>query len=433
MAYIGDHIRAHPQRAELVQEMHARPFEPLSAPERGSHVAMMVGESEDVEPAEHLAELCKRYGAPVPISSTKFYSQSLGPFRIRWEQHTEFCTYTFVRHGISREPFNHPILELVPSDWLQTLPGEALAAVHFALEPQTTAERSPDELSLLFGGNPVIGARVSGGAARTWSDLRIHDDGFSRVLIRDHSLSKLQAGRLVQRVLEINTYRLLALLSLPLAREASPRIHRMDLALGQITERLADAPSGTEKQLLDQLSRLASEAEKVGARTSYRFSATRAYFDIVQARLDEIRQQRIQGLQTFSEFLERRLVPAVNYSFSTRERLDGLSERMSRLGGLLRARVEVQIEEQNRDLLASMDRRAQMQFRLQYLVEGVSVVAITYYLLGLVRYGLDGVNAGIGIAIDTVLATGVALPLVLGLVWLGLRRARRAVESDRDN
>ena len=123
----------------------------------------------------------------------------------------------------------------------------------------------------------------------------------------------------------------------------------------------------------------------------------------------------------------------MNSSFSTRERLDGLSERMSRLGGLLRARVEVQIEEQNRDLLASMDRRAQMQFRLQYLVEGVSVVAITYYLLGLVRYGLDGVNAGIGIAIDTVLATGVALPLVLGLVWLGLRRARRAVESDRDN
>ena len=243
-------------------------------------------------------------------------------------------------------------------------------------------------------------------------------------LSKELSLSKLQAGRLVQRVLEINTYRLLALLSLPLAREASPRIHRMDLALGQITERLADAPSGTEKQLLDQLSRLASEAEKVGARTNYRFSATRAYFDIVQARLDEIRQQRIQGLQTFSEFLERRLVPAVNSSFSTRERLDGLSERMSRLGGLLRARVEVQIEEQNRDLLASMNRRAQLQLRLQQTVEGLSVAAISYYVVGLVGYVAKGAKPALpGLSSEVI--TAAAVPVAVLCIWLLVRRIRR--------
>lgn len=430
MASVGDRIRAHPRRAELVHEVHARPFEPLSAPERGSHVAMMVGEVEDGAPEAHLAELCQRYGAPVPGPGTNFYSQDLEPFRIRWEKHTEFCTYTFVRRGIFREPFTDPILGLVPADWLDTLPGEALAAVHFALEPRAALERSAEELALLFGGNPVVGARVSGGAARAWSDLRIHDDGFSRLLIRDQSLSKPQGGRLVQRLLEINAYRLLALLSLPLAREASPRLHRMDLALGQITERLADAPSGEEKELLDELSRLASELEQLSARTSYRFSATRAYFVIVRARLDEIRQQRIQGLQTFAEFLDRRLVPAVDYCFSTRDRLDGLSERMSRVGSLLRARVEVQIEVQNGNLLASMDRRAKMQLRLQRLVEGLSVVAITYYLLGLMKYGLDGIVAA-GFAIDTTVVTGAVLPVVLGLVWLALRLARRTAESDR--
>ena len=429
MAALGNGIRAHPLREELVQELHARPYAPLSAPERGSHVAVLMEESASTAPADHLADLCRRYGAPVPGPGAKFYSQDLGPFRIRWEQHTEFFTYTFVRRGIFREPFTSPTLDLVPADWLAAMPGEALAAVHFALEARTASDHTPEELALLFGGNPVFGARVAGGAARAWTDLRTHDDGFSRLLIRDQSLSKLQGGRLVQRLLEINAYRLLSLLSLPLARDASPELHRMDRQLGDIAGRLAGAESGIERSLLEELSALAAELERMIALTSYRFSATRAYFDIVQARLRDIREQRIQGLQTFSEFLDRRLVPAVNYCYSTRDRLQQVSERMSRMGSLLRARVEVQIEEQNRDLLASMDRRAKQQFRLQRLVEGLSVVAVTYYLMGLVMYAVHGIAAA-GVTMDTALVAGAALPAVLALAWMALRRARRAVETE---
>ena len=428
MVVVGEHLRAHPHREMLAHEVHARPFEPLTAPERGSHLAMLLDDG-DPDPQGHLAQLCARYNAPVPEPGANFYSQNLGPFRVRWELHTEFSSYTFVRRGIFRDPFEAPIIELVPKDWLATLPGEALAAVHFVLEPKTAPERSPEELSMLFGGNQVVGSGVSGGSARAYSDLRLHDDGFSRLLVRDRSLSSLQAGRLVQRLLEINAYRLLALLALPLAQKAAPRIHALDVAVGKITAELTDSPRGHEKRLLDDLSERASDLEKVGALTSYRFSATRAYFDIVQARLQEIRQQRIQGLQTYSEFLERRLVPAVSYCVSTAERIGHLADRVSRLGSLLRARVQVQIEEQNRDLLASMDRRANLQFRLQRVVEGLSLVAVTYYVLGIVEYALEGLDAS-GVPVgDPVVATALAVPVVAGLAWALLAGVRRSLRS----
>ena len=427
MLIVGEHLRAHPQREALAHEVHARPFEPMTAPERGSHVAMI--EAADAAPQRHVAQLCARYSAPVPEAGANFYSQDLGPFRLRWEHHTEFSTYTFMRRGTFRHPFERPILELVPKDWLAALPGEALGAVHFALEPRTAPERSQEELSMLFYGNQVIGSGMSGGNARAYSDLRLHDDGFSRLLVRDRSLSKLQAGRLVQRLLEINAYRQLTLLALPLARELAPRIHALDVAVGKITAELADSPRGGEKRLLDDLSERASDLEKVGALASYRFTATRAYFDIVQSRLHEIRQQRIQGLQTFSEFLERRLVPAVNYCFSTAERIERLADRVSRLGSLLRARVQVQMEEQNRDLLASMDRRANLQFRLQRVVEGVSLVAATYYVVGVIDYAVQGL-AAFGVPVgNPAVVTALAVPAVAALAWGLLAAVRRSLRS----
>lgn len=404
----------------------------MAAPERGSHLAVITESDDEQAVADHLAALCTRYGAPVPPKGAKFYSQDLGPFRLRWEQHTEFATYTFVRHGAFPSPFTDPVITLVPADWLETLPGAALAAVHFALEAKDALERTSEELSLLFGGNALIGADVAGGAARAWSDLRTHDDGFSRILVRDHSTSAMQAGRLMQRLLEINTYRLVALLSLPVAREVSPRIRRVDAALGELTAKLADGAPGQEKMLLDRLSALASEIEKVGAMTSTRFSGTRAYYDIVQTRLTQIRQLRIQGLQTFSEFLERRLLPAVNFCSATAEQLNALSERMARVGSLVRARVEVQIEVQNRDLLASMDRRARLQFRLQRIVEGLSVIAITYYLLGLLAHALHGAEA-LGAHLNPDVVTGVALPFVAGIVWFIMHRAREYLSAEDDD
>ena len=428
------YVKEHPLREQLLLEVHARPFEPMAAPVRGSHVAILTGELAEDEAAEHLAELCRRLDAPPPTPDAKHYSRDLGPFRLRWEQHTEFCTYTFIHSGPFDHPFENPVIELVPKDWLVTLPGEALAAMHFALEPKETPLRDMEDLSKLFKGDLIVGAHVSGGDAQVWSDLRMHDDRFSRVLIHDQRMSHNQAGRLVQRISEVNSYRLLALLALPLARDLSPRIREVDAALAKITQTLAGTKPNAgedsgERALLEELSGLASEVEKIGGLTSYRFSAAEAYRDIVQRRLGELRQERIKGLQTFSEFLDRRLAPAMNSVRSTAERIESLSDRMSRVGSLIRARVEVQIEEQNRDLLASMDRRAQMQFRLQRIVEGLSVVAITYYLASMVKFILTAL-ADIDIPVNATLGTGISVPIIGGLIWWGLRRAQKALGHD---
>ena len=419
----------HPLREELVLELHARPYEPLQPPEQASHLAVVTGEAEAAASRDHLAQLCARYGAPPPAEDAGFYSQDLGPFRVRWERHTEFFTYSFFRQAPFDAPFAQPVIELVPTDWLEALPGRVLGAVHVAVEPREYPERSAEERTRLFGGNAVVGSEVAGGAAYAWSDMRMHDDRFSRILVRDVSLSKRQAGRLVQRLLEINTYRLMALLALPLARETSPRVYAADRRLADIAARMADSrDDSTDADLLGELTQLAGEIEEEAAATSYRFGAARAYHAIVRQRLEELRQDRIQGLQTFSEFLERRLAPAMQTCQDTGERQETLSERAARITSLLRARVEVGLEEQNRDLLASMNRRARLQLRLQETVEGLSVVAISYYLVGLVGYVLKGVDAA-GLALNPGVGTALAVPVVAGLVWLGLKRMRRRLRD----
>jgi uncharacterized membrane-anchored protein len=186
---------------------------------------------------------------------------------------------------------------------------------------------------------------------------------------------------------------------------------------------------GAERKLLDELMKLSSEIEDVAAATTYRFSAARAYYALVLRRVEELREQRVEGLQTLSEFVDRRLAPAMRTCEAVSERLETLSRRVSRASQLLRARVEIQLEAQNRDLLESMNRRAHLQLRLQQTVEGLSVAAITYYLASLVGYLAKGAKA-VGLPVDSDLATAAAIPLVALATWLGLRRLHRHLRRE---
>jgi uncharacterized membrane-anchored protein len=416
----------HPLRTGLANEVHARPYESLSAPVRASHLALFTGEHPAEEDLCRLAELCALYHAAAPpVPGADHYSVDLGAFRLKWERHTEFCTYTFFQVGAFSEPFELPVISLVPSEWLAKLDGRVLVAIHVALEPREHPRRELGELARLFASNTVVGSEVAGGAAIAWTDLQIHADRFSRILVHDVSLRARQAGRLVQRLLEIETYRMMALLALPLARRYGPEISRADRQLTDLTGRLAHLEGlEDERGLLGELSLLAAEVERISAATSYRFAAARAYYDLVQRRIGELREQRIEGLQTFAEFMDRRMAPAMRTCESVRERLEALAARVARASNLLRTRVDVALEAQNRDLLASMDRRAQLQLRLQETVEGLSVVVLSYYLVGLVSYGLKALRAA-GAPIDTDLALGLAIPLVVVAVFLGVRHFRR--------
>ena len=430
----------HPERRALAAEVHARPPEPVDTPSRASYVAVIVDADERGREGEHLAALCAAFGVPPPAAgATHFRTALSSELRLKWERHGEFSGYTFYRTGVESEPFVAPPVTLLPQGWLASVPGRTMAAAHAELRAAGAEPPDAAELARHFGPHIVIGAEIGDGAGLAYTDFQLHDDGFARFLVHNRSFTVRQAGRTLQRLFEIDAYRMMALLALPIARTQMPRIVAIEGALARLTAGIAagdaaDAPHGEpsapldDEALLHQLTRLAAEVEQALSRGQFRFGACRAYADLVATRIAELRERRLPGLQPIDEFMTRRFKPAVATVQTSAQRLHDLSERVAQASALLSTRVDIARERQNQALLASMDRRAQLQLRLQQTVEGLSVAAIAYYLVGLVGYLAKGAKAG-GLKIDSDVVVGLAVPAVVLVVMWGLRRARRHIAS----
>ncbi len=417
----------HPQRIDLNNEVHARPPEPLVAPCRLSYLALISDPAEREAGWHAVCDLCARYHTDPPARDALHFSASLGPFRLKWEQHTEFVRFMFIVEGTTGDPFERPAISVLPEDWVAALPGQVIVAAHAAL---ISAEPGPIDSRAIgtrwFDGNVPIGAAVSGGAATALTDFRIHGDGFTRHLLFDHATTPWQAGRIIQRLLEIDTYKIMALLALPVARAAGPLLTASGIELAKITRSLVAADENTEPELLNRLTRLEADVENQQSETRYRFSAANAYYELVQRRTDELREQRIQGLQTFREFTERRLAPAMNTCRSIAARQESLSQRVGRATRLLATRVDLTRERQNQELLASMNSRARLQLRLQSTVEGLSVAAVTYYVSALVGHAAEALRVE-GVPVEPDLAIGISIPIVALVAWFGIHHIRRKV------
>ena len=412
------------RRRELNDEVHARPPEPLEAPCRVLFVAMISEWENGAAERAALSSLAEAHGiAPTRPGATHF-SADLGLFRLRWERHAEFARYQIVLPGAGDDPFADDALAGAPAEWLAKLPGKVIVAANVVIVEGDATPADPDRIAAdLFDGNLLVGAEVAGGAGYAYTDFRIRPDGFSRLLVVDVSMSARQAGRTVQRLLEIDTYRMMAFLALPVARELSPFIGRCERVLGDITGRLAEATEADEPRILDRLTRLEADISNRVSASHYRFSAAKAYYDLVRNRIGELREVRIEGLQTFREFTERRLAPAMNTCLAVSTRQEALSERVARASQFLATRVDLTREHQNQALLASMDRRASLQLRLQETVEGLSIAAVTYYVVGLIGYAAKGLGA-FGVSVKPELVMGLSIPLVLLATAAGLRRIR---------
>lgn len=420
-------FREHNLRRTLAGEIHARPYQSLPSPVRVSHIAVLNDTLSAADERTYIADLFQPYGVEAPGEGAEHIARDLGAFQLRWERHREFSTYTFSRGDGFDVPFQSSALSLVPVDWLDRMAGEVIAAVHISVD---RTPRSQDELGKLFNHHPLVGSKVVGGAAEAWSDLHLYPDGFSRFLVYDESLTQGQIGRLVQRLTEIETYRMMALLAFPDARYANGQTVGMDRELAGIVQELADPNvEQNDRELLERLTALAATAEKLDAATNFRLSATKAYYDIVQQRIGELREGRISGVQTLSEFMDRRLAPAMKTCEAAARKQDQLSRRVGRAGDLLRTRVDIAMEEKNRDLLDSMNRRALMQFRLQRTVEGLSIAAISYYVLGLVGYAAKGMKSS-GLPIDPDIAMMLALPVILMIAFFGLKQLHKSLAKD---
>jgi len=288
----------HPLRQALEMEAHARPPVAITAPGRISHLAAASGEGRGGEELEHLNRLCSHFKATPPGRDATQADIDLGPFRLKWERHTEFATYTFICEGAFQAPFKEPVIADVPEDWLAELPGEIVHAFHFAIEAGDGEARSLDAIAALFDNNAVLAGDVSDGNATMWTDFRLHTDRFGRVLIRTNDLGAEATGRLVQRIAEMETYRAMAMLAFPMARDARGPIARSEEELASIIAGLADVEgTDAERRTLSDLSRLAAEAEKVASGVAYRFAAARAYHAIVKNRMESLRESSHPNLK----------------------------------------------------------------------------------------------------------------------------------------
>ncbi len=427
-----EELRAHPLRAALIAEVHARPFARLEAPERVGYLAMLSGEAGAPEDLAQVGALFERFGLAPPEPGATHAMADFGQFRFKWERHSEFSSYSFFVHDPQDgAPFARSAVEEVPPDWLEGLPGEVLVALQVELLGGESPKPSAGQLASQFSVRNFAGSRVAGGAAEVWMDFAMDAAGYGRALVRDRSLRPAQAGRVVQRLCEIEAYRMMALLAFPLAKSAGQDVSRARDRLTPITDRLAEIRElEDQRRLLDELTGVAAAVETVAAGTAYRFGAARAYYTLVRRRIEELREDRVEGYQTIGEFMERRLAPAMQTCEAVAERLDRVSTRVARASELLRTRVDIEVEAQNQKVLSSMERRARLQLRLQQTVEGLSVVAISYYLVGLVAYLAKAVKSR-GLPVDADLVAGLAVPAVLLVVWLGVKRIRRMVAGGR--
>lgn len=427
-------IPDHPSRYPLSNELHARPFPELDAPCRAAHLAIKepsnAADRDRARDVAHLIALLDRYGAPHPPPGASHYSGQVGRGFLKWEMHTEFVTYTFFAEGSAEPPFNGQLFALFPQDWLAEAPGALVTSCLVRVE-SVTDERLEEviegDMLRWFVPESLAVARVVDGDATIAADFRIDEQGHSRMAVLARpGIGQRRLGRIVQRLLEIETYKSMSMLTLPQARSVAGAVARLDRELSDIVSDMASR-GGQEAETLDKLLRISAEIGYLSSTAAFRFGAAEAYEAIVNQRIQVLREERIGGRQLFSEFMMRRYDPAMRTCRSSKARLEELAERVERASDLLRTRVDVANQAQNVEVLKAMDRRAALQLRLQETVEGLSVVAISYYAVNLAAGLLAPVAERIGLTKPGLLAA-ITLP-VLALVWWAIRRIKSRIEA----
>lgn len=423
-------IQEHPLRYALANELHARPFPSLDAPCMAAFLAVKpaanaAGRDRQADRA-HLLALLDRFGAPHPQPGATHYFGTIGRHSLKWEQHTEFVTYTVFTSGVGDRPFDPTEFEVFPDDWLDAMPGTRVTSALIRVEMIKTDEGIVQKVDDWFVPESLAVSAVLDGTAVIAGDFRIDIAGHMRFAVFVHpSTGERRIGRIVQRLCEIETYKSMSMLGLARARALSAPMGEIDVKLSLMVSDMTGEVSDADTTLKALLG-ISAELENLLAQSSFRFGATGAYEAIVNQRIEILREVRFQGRQTFAEFMMRRFDPAMRTVKSSERRLQTMAERAIRAGDLLRTRVDVERSAQNQKLLESMDTRADLQLRLQKTVEGLSVVAISYYAINLAGYAIYPLTEPLHVSKG--MATAVLTPLVILLVWGMVRRIRKHLD-----
>jgi uncharacterized membrane-anchored protein len=410
----------HPLRERVVSEMHMRRMPTLQAPMLMTQIVRLIEPEMRADERTHILKM-----PGVPADGIDIRNRHIGGRRpdgteFLWEGHSEATTATIISPATGADPFLPATDDGPDIAWLLDAPGKVLRAVRIAIV--ATEEQAEAALAHAnFSAPELVSCKI--GSAQIWTDFLIRPDRFGRLLVMAGDHSPADLGRIVTQLQELGNYRNLSLMGLPLAQSESAHVAALEQRLVIIAERMAAGEA--DPSLLDQLCELAAQVTVITAATAFRMSATAAYAQIVQDRMEALDAVDIAGFQTLEEFTDRRLLPATRTCASFSARLEALSVRIERATSLLRTRVEMTLQSQNAVLLQSMDNNAERQLRLQRVVEGLSVVAVSYYAVGLLSSLLHVPASHYGISHETLMALCV-VPVVT-CVWFYLRRTVRKI------
>ena len=422
-------------RVVLHNEVHARPAARIRLPALVLHVAVAnAGVTVEAE-FEHLRCLPGQQQLDPTGLRGGFLRLRLPGCTLKWERHSEFSRYSIVQQlppaAMGQGSAPDLLADLaVGVEWLHGVPGRTIAAIELVMvagdvvDPRTAVELG----QRWFGRQTIVASVIGEGHSIAMTDFQLDADGFERMLVVSASeSSETRVGRVSQRLLEFETYRLMALRGLPIAKELGPMLAQAETALADIAARL-EGRVASEQALLDDLVHLAAQVERAIAQHSFRFAATAAYDTLVRQRIAELRETAVSGTQTIGQFMQRRLSPAMATVAATSSRLESLARRIERSSALLRTRVDIATAAQNQQLLAKLTRGQELQLRLQSTVEGLSIATISYYVISLLMYGAKAAKAS-GLPIDPEMATGALIPWVLWAVWKTTRRVHSRIHG----
>jgi len=417
-------------RQALNDELFRRPPVPIPPRALVVHTAFLQDDDQAARSVARLRGLLTSAKLERPTEDRNYELIEFGDNLLKWERHTEFTSYTLVAGFSDSDPFVAEVGPGLPAQWMAELEGQQIAATKLCIA-------SPSEASVIEAATRALkpaatSGLVSEGQARIWMDCSIHDDGCTRAIVEDRGMPADRRARDVQRLLEVDTYRMTAMLGFPPARTVMGELHTLESNLRELVERVAatDAHAGAtdDESTLHELLELAADIERLSANNAYRFEASRAYFHIVEDRLNELGEERIEGHQRLSHFLRRRLGPAQQTIDAVGRRLETLSGHINHTASLIRTRLDVDTQEQSQRLLHSMDRRAGLQLRLQQTLEWLTIAAMSYYGIGVVLYIAEAVEA-VGAAVNPRIVAGLAAPVVMGGAYWIVHRIRQILRE----
>ncbi|MCS4308645.1 putative membrane-anchored protein [Rheinheimera pacifica] len=385
----GLHNRSHPLRDVLDKELQQRTFPALTAPSRLCQFMLTVSPASRSSELSFMQQLATAQGSHFSETDHDINLPLFGG-NLRFEKHGEFSSYIFIQNGSEKQLFDDPLDFLPTKTWLDNIPGQIFRVVQLSVitPAQLTSYADTNQL---FNPDNCISSMLAGQKARIWTDFQKHAEGAGRMLLLDQGLSPAALGRLVQQLFDLGNYRKLSLLGWPQSRQALSKLNMLEQRLSDITQRI-ELRLSDDEHLLNEITTMAAQTEHLIAETSSRLQATAAYYQLTLDRIRSLNETPIEGLLSLQDFTERRLTPAFRTSESVAYRQHALSGRLGRSTELLRTRINLKLEQQNQQLLASMDKRAKLQLNMQQMVEGLSLVAISYYAVQLSDKAIDALS-----------------------------------------